>query len=134
MGEWAKYALYFLLGWHNRQHLNLSRVARPVVSAAFASTFPANDRRDNRAGLPEQQATTISRHYAKNLLWFVPLAVCRRLHDLGSNGSVLAVHGRLLALYMVCVALVEIPGAVDVVPQYDRVRDFIIGGDGLGCR
>ncbi|MFO0767879.1 MAG: hypothetical protein U0231_14070 [Nitrospiraceae bacterium] len=41
MGEWVKYASYFLPRWNDRQRVDLSGLAGRSFLAAFASTFPA---------------------------------------------------------------------------------------------
>ena len=105
------------VGRHNRQHLNLSRVARPVVSRRRLRQRTGNDQRDIRADLPEQRRP--SRHLRqKSPVVCAPLAGVCRLHDLwGRTDRFLALHGRLtrplLYTTTVCVAG-EIPGAVDL--------------------
>ena len=108
MGEWAKYALYFLLGGTIVSiSTYLGSQGRSFV-AAFASTFPAM----TGATFVLIYLNSGNDHlvtYAKNLLWFVPpwlVYVGCMIYGVERIGFWLSMAGSL-ALYMVCVALVK---------------------------
>ena len=128
MGEWAKYALYFLLGGTIVSISTYLGSQGRSFLAAFASTFPAM----TGATFVLIYLNSGNDHlvtYAKISCGLCPLAGVCRLHDLwGRTDRFLAVHGRLTRPLHGLRRAGEIPGAVDVVPTMRPSRDFIIGG------
>lgn len=113
MGEWAKYALYFLLGGTIVSISTYLGSQGRSFLAAFASTFPAMTGATfiliYLNGGSEHLVT-----YAKNLLWFVPLAGVCRVHDLRRRTDrVLALNGRLTCPLHGLRRAGEIPGAIE---------------------
>ena len=108
MGEWAKYALYFLLGGTIVSISTYLGSQGRSFLAAFASTFPAM----TGATFVLIYLNSGNDHlvtYAKNLLWFVPpwlVYVGCMIYGVERIGFWLSMAGSL-ALYMVFVALVK---------------------------
>ena len=108
MGEWAKYALYFLLGGTIVSISTYLGSQGRSFLAAFASTFPAM----TGATFVLIYLNSGNDHlvtYAKTLLWFVPpwlVYVGCMIYGVERIGFWLSMAGSL-ALYMVCVALVK---------------------------
>ena len=108
MGEWAKYALYFLLGGAIVSISTYLGSQGRSFLAAFASTCPAM----TGATFVLIYLNSGNDHlvtYAKNLLWFVPpwlVSVGCMIYGVERIGFWLSMAGSL-ALYMVCVALVK---------------------------
>ncbi len=108
MNEWAKYALYFLLGGTIVSISTYLGSQGRSFLAAFASTFPAMTGATfiliYLNGGNEHLVT-----YAKNLLWFVPpwlVYVGCMIYGVERIGFWFSMAGSL-ALYMACVALVK---------------------------
>ena len=108
MGEWAKYALYFLLGGTIVSISTYLGSQGRSFLAAFASTFPAMTGATfvliYLNGGNEHLVT-----YAKNLLWFVPpwlVYVGCMIYGVERIGFWLSMAGSL-GLYMACVAIVK---------------------------